>query len=274
MDEEANIEPDSAPPKQSPFKTISSGNGAPQGGAPKTIVLRRPALRRPDEAPAPAPEGIVQPVSEATKKLTSRINLSDGIQKPQEPAPSAGGAAPAQNPKKVTSRITLESAFSAESPLPSAPQQPKTIKLKRPVDISPAPVPASPVTELPPAPADEFPSPPLPDSAQVTKKTIKVKRPSAGGARISLNRNAVGDDSEVSNLQNLSRFDPVSNQGAASDDGAHPAFIAAAIANLAVLLWLCWTLASQAFGRNSALGDYASAKGPDVPPPPGCARYF
>lgn len=189
MDEQNTTNQDAMPPKQSPFKTVTAG-GAPaaaSGDAPKTIVLRRPTLRRPGDAPtavtpaapasAPAAEppkaapiparpvpaatpvaqGIAIPHGEAVKKMTSRISVSSAT----SPIPSAtsliapvdGAAKPeatVQAAKKMTSRITLESALGTQPDLASP--QPKTIRLKRPSEAVAAPAaPAAPA--VPPAPA-------------------------------------------------------------------------------------------------------------------------
>ena len=189
MDEQNTTNQDAMPPKQSPFKTVTAG-GAPaaaSGDAPKTIVLRRPTLRRPGDAPAavtpaapasapaaeppkaapiparpmpaaaPVAQGIAIPHGEAVKKMTSRISVSSAT----SPIPSAtsliapvdGAAKPeatVQAAKKMTSRITLESALGTQPDLASP--QPKTIRLKRPSEAVAAPAaPAAPA--VPPAPA-------------------------------------------------------------------------------------------------------------------------
>lgn len=220
MDEQNTTNQDAMPPKQSPFKTVTAG-GAPaaaSGDAPKTIVLRRPTLRRPGDAPAavtpvapaaeppkaapiparpmpaaaPVAQGIAIPHEEAIKKMTSRISVSSAT----SPIPSAtsliapvdGAAKPeatVQAAKKMTSRITLESALGTQPDLASP--QPKTIRLKRPSEAVAAPV----APAVPPAPAST-PEGMTPvsaaapaaeaDSAEdspTRRKTIKVKRPGA-----------------------------------------------------------------------------------------------
>lgn len=338
-EEPTNQEPGAMPPKQSPFTTVTPGGGA---AAPKTIVLRRPTLRRPGEAPAvsvapaasplspagtapgtpslsatsPVAQGIAISHAEAAKKMTSRITVSSATSPipPVVPVtPSATApvpvAAPAANPapapaaapapalaaaspikpitpvvpeaaKKMTSRITLESAFGAQ-PEVSVPSQPKTIRLKRPSEVaSPAPAPAQTAVSAAPAGMTSVASaapaeaPVAADESLTRKKTIKVKRPgagAAGGPKISLNRPEGGDGVGAApgeNLQSLSGFGaPV--KAAAAPDKVNPFFIIAAIVAILAGSILVWALAAQTFGERGAAGDYAFPKGPMVPPPPG-----
>jgi hypothetical protein len=195
----------------------------------------------------------------------------------------------AQAAKSKTSRISLESALSAQPELPAAAGgAPKTIRLKRPTEMGGAPVkpPLKPPTthiEIPMAPHQTGQVPPAPvaapppesaaespDNSPTRKKTIKVKRPGAGGGpKISLNKGesgeaaaGIGDD----NLQQLTGFDNLTP--IAGPDKANPIFIVAAVIALLVATDLSWVLASQRFGPNAAGVDYAQAQGPDVPNPP------
>lgn len=212
MDDQNTTNQDAMPPKQSPFKTVTAG-GAPaaaSGDAPKTIVLRRPTLRRPGDAPAapavptaptapaavpaeppkatPIParplsataqvaQGIAIPHGEAVKKMTSRISVSSAT----APIPSAtsliapvdGAVKPeaaTQAAKKMTSRITLESALGTQPDISAA--QPKTIRLKRPSEaITPVTPTATPVV----APA----VPPAPASLPEGMTPISEAAPAA-----------------------------------------------------------------------------------------------
>ena len=190
MDEQNTTNQDAMPPKQSPFKTVTAG-GAPaaaSGDAPKTIVLRRPTLRRPGDAPAavtpaapasvpasapaaeppkaapiparpvpaatPVAQGIAIPHGEAVKKMTSRISVSSAT----SPIPSAtsliapvDGAAKPEATVQAAKKMT--SRITLESALGTQPDlaspQPKTIRLKRPSEAAAAPV----APAVPPAPA-------------------------------------------------------------------------------------------------------------------------
>ncbi len=339
-EEENNAGQGSVPPKQSPFTTVTSGASA----APKTIILRKPTLRRPGEAPtvsvpatpsltgqpkaapsisipsaisvaapseAPAakplsttasvPQGIQVPHSEVLKKITSRISVSSATS--PIPVAAAGDASSAASPisaaaaKKMTTRIPLEAAMGGESSTsPVAPSAPKTIRLKRPSEVSaPSIAPATPATAgdsindaptmtgLPvssdaPAPAAAPAAEDGDQEAPSKRKTIRVKRPGAGGGgapKISLGgaastaEGAGSGEAPVENLQNLSGFNLPSAEPEKGPDKVNPVFIvAASIAILAGIL-LSWTLSSQTYGTRGAAGDFAMPKGPIIPPPPG-----
>ena len=307
-EEQTNDTPVAQPPKQSPFKTVAPA----AGGTPPTIVIKRPTLRRPGEAPKPvtlkpplAGQPVVQPLSQtanvakgieishadAAKKVTSRISVSSATSPmppvAPPPAPPAAPspispirpAAPAATPiaaaapaattaspsmeKKVTSRITLESAFSAPSEMPASPA--KTIKLKRPGAPSvPAPAAApSPISPAAPAPLPGGMTPisdieggaapaPAPEENLTRRKTIKVKRPTVS-AGPQLAPGAVRPDgiaTEEDNLQSLSNFAALP-KAVVEPDKVNPIFIVAAVASILLSSLLIWTLASQAFGDNS-----------------------
>lgn len=291
-------EPGAMPPKQSPFKTVTAGGAS----APKTIVLKRPTLRRPGEAaPQPSPissaapipppsitpspalqpvegakplsqtaqvaQGIAISPTDAAKKMTSRISVSSATS-PIPPISSLSAAPGAdsvlQNPKKMTSRISLESAFSTQPEIASS--QPKTIRLKRPQEA------AAPSVTPPPAEPEAAPSIGGGDSP-TQKKTIRVKRPGggAGAPKISLNR-PDGGMPPSDNLQSLTGFSQ-SQQKTGESDKVNPFFVITGIVAIIVGLVLCWALAAQTFGDCSAMGDFAFAKGPIVSPPPGLATY-
>lgn len=359
-DDQASTEPVALPPKQSPFKTVTlAAPGAAQAdpdtsadaptiqtmtvpsageaptmptvptmaaAAPRTVIVRRPTLRRPGEAPKPVTlkppvpgVPVVQPLSQTTnvakgieishadaaKKVTSRISVSSATAPIPPVAPAAPAApeamplpqtaAPAAPPseKKITSRITLEAAFSAPSEMPS-PIQPRTIKLKRPgapaiPTPAPAPSPISPISPAAPAaPAApavqdapslppgmtpiseaEQPSDPAADETITRRKTIKVKRPGAGipGApKLQLGR-PDGVATEEDNLQSLSNFG-VQFEPQAEPDKANPIFVIAAVLAAVFASLLIWVLASQTYGERGAAGDFARPAGPNVTPPP------
>lgn len=357
MAEDPNIDEQGAPPRQMPFKTVTiaphkpmepvatpaepaAGAAAPASdGAPRTVVLRRPTLRRPGEAPksplspaTPKPvtlkppvvapispalsntdsvaKGIEIPHSEAVKKVTSRISVSSAtapippisIEATTAAAAPAGiataaapaGVAPAVNEKKITSRITLESAFASQPD--TSPAQPKTIRLKRPGEVAPKaaspislakpPEAPAPAPENPAAAPEQVAAPALPEGMVpiseiengaaaeeqplTRRKTIKVKRPGAGGGstapKIQIAR-PDGVPSEEDNLQSLSNFTggakPVSGP-----DKVNPFFIVAAVLAIVFASLLIWTLTSQSYGERGAAGDFALPKGPSISPPP------
>ena len=110
-----------------------------------------------------------------------------------------------------------------------------------------------------------------PDTSATRKKTIKVKRPGAGGGpKISLNKSGEGADGAApigdDNLQQLSGFDTLAP--VAAPDKVNPVFIIAAVIAILMAIDLIWVLAAQLFGPSAAVADYATRQGPDVPNPP------
>ena len=285
----------------------------PGEAAPAPAAPAAPAVPPAPAPSAPAPQGITIPREEAAKKMTARISLAsatgqipsvavpastDDVKTIKLKAPTVAipampeqdsAAIAAQAAKSKTSRISLESAFSAQPELPSAGgAAPKTIRLKRPTEMGGAPakpplkpptthieipltphqtgqVPAAAVAAPPPEAAAESP-----DNSPTRKKTIKVKRPGAGsGPKISLNKGEGGDaasGADDDNLQQLTGFDNLAP--IAGPDKVNPIFIVAAVIAILVAIDLVWVLAAQLFGPNAAVADYTKAQGPDVPNPP------
>lgn len=290
----------------------------PGEAAATPAVPPPPAVPAATPAPSPAaaasaPQGIAIPREQAAKKMTARISLAsatgqipsvavppptDDVKTIKLKPPTAtqsvsqqeSAAIAAQAAKSKTSRISLESALSAQPELPSASgAAPKTIRLKRPTEMGNAPAkptlkpptthiqlpqPPHQTGQIPPAAAATPPAAPeqeAPDNSPTRKKTIKVKRPGAGGGpKISLNKSGegaegaapIGDD----NLQQLSGFDNLAP--IAAPDKVNPVFIIAAVIAILMSIDLIWVLAAQLFGPNAAVADYATMQGPDVPNPP------
>ena len=325
-DEQASTDPVALPPKQSPFKTVTPAAPAAaaegDAAAPRTVIVRRPTLRRPGEAPKPVtlkpPVGgapVVQPLSQTTnvakgieishadaaKKVTSRISVSSATAPippitPAAPAvpeamPLPQSAAPSAPPseKKITSRISLEAAFTAPPADIPSPIQPKTIKLKRPgAPTIPTPA-AAPSPISPAAPAAPSLPPgmtPIADAGQAAepaadesitrRKTIKIKRPGAdigGGApKLQLGGRPDGIATEDDNLQSLSNFG-VQFEPQAQPDKVNPIFVIAAVFAAVIASLLIWVLASQTYGQRGAAGDFARPAGPNVAPPPWCKTF-
>ena len=162
------------------------------------LVIHKPVLggiQHPVAAPAPAPA----PAAAAAKKATSLNSITGPI-----PAPAilhktgiiAEGVltpAQAQAAKTKTSRISLESAIGV-APSSQAPAPLKTIRLRRPTGLPPAPAvaqsapapTAEPLAAAAPAPAATAPAEPAPSVTQ--KKTLKLHRPGA----LSIKRPTIG----------------------------------------------------------------------------------
>ncbi len=283
----------SAPPVPVPpvaIPTAASGV-APQGIAiPREQAAKKMTARISiASATGQIPSVTVQPSSEDIKT----IKLKPVPPSAMADATADNAALISQASKSKTSRISLESALNAQPELPSESpgSAPKTIRLKRPseMDAPPAtsakPVLKPPTTQVmvpqPPHQTGQVPagavqpmetSPDLPENSPTRKKTIKVKRPGAGGgggAKITLNKgeiggsaNGIGDD----NLQSLTALD---NLGpAVAPDKAHPIFIVAAVIAILLTITLIWVFAAQLFGPHAAIADYAIKQGPNVPNPP------
>ncbi|MDD5705679.1 MAG: hypothetical protein PHR35_07120 [Kiritimatiellae bacterium] len=263
--------PGGIPPKQVPFKPLAAPTPpvpavGPGPGAP--ALARRPVLRRPGEAPVvvpPAPGAAAGPVAtgipitpgQAAKKQTSRIDLPPGdlrtktapigdikTAKVKPISPPTPGSDPlpdgpkplseaqVQATKSKTSRISLEAALGAVSEMPAAAAAPKTIRLKRPIDMHAG----STSTKLPGMTAHiggaastataPIPTTPRPATGNLTarlpttrlatqhiedgvvgggegasfahpKKTIKVKRPSAPATFKSPRAEHTGDTADL-----------------------------------------------------------------------------
>ena len=151
MADDPNVQEQGAPPpRQSPFKTVTPAGGA----APRTVILRRPTLRRPGEAPT---------VPTAPSPVPPPPAAPSAVPPPPPPAaPSAEAAPPAVVPPPPA----------AVPPPPAGPASPI-----RPVSpLSPA-GPASPIRPVSPlSPAG---------ASQDAPKTVVLKpaiRPAAPSA--------------------------------------------------------------------------------------------
>ena len=207
---ENNVPQGAVPPKISPISKPEGAAPVSPAGAPRPITVRlKPVVPAgapaavPPVAPAapglapvtPAP-AVVTPPPVASLKATAPVAaMPEPVQPQPQPSPTPGAnplpdgpkppsAAQVQAAKSKTSRISLDAAIGV------APEKegPKTIRLKRPSDLSaPSTVMSSAVKpSVGPAAArktSRIPDSALPigdgdDSAGVTqKKTLKIKRP-------------------------------------------------------------------------------------------------
>ena len=269
------------PAPAAPSTPAPQGIAIPREEAAKKMTARISLASATGQIPSVA----IPPATDDVKTIKLKSPTATQSVSPQESAAIAAQAA-----KSKTSRISLESALSTQPELPPASNAaPKTIRLKRPTEMGGAPakpalkpptthiqipqpphqtgqIPPAAVATPPPEPEQESP-----DNSPTRKKTIKVKRPGAGGGpKISLNKSgegeegaaAVGDD----NLQQLSGFDNLTP--IAAPDKVNPIFIVAAVIAIIMAIDLIWVLAAQLFGPNAAVADYATPQGPDVPNPP------
>jgi len=248
--------------------------------APQTIKLKKPL-----------PIGMKRESTEirtdpGAKRITSRVPLPPAPDEPTEAVPvgtktiriapsQAASAVPAgtgenaevvvppltpamsPDPKRQTSRISLESVLGSGGPAPS----PKTIKLQRPAAASSTirvqgvaePVPDSPGIRQKTAPVvlpEEGADTEKPDSE---KKTIKVKRPSVR----SVSRPSVaGATGEAGTADRPMTFAPPVAL-AASEDRVHWTFVVTACAATVVSFVLVYVLLAQVLGPNVSLTEHA-----------------
>ncbi len=199
----------SIPPKTTPFAADQLAAAVPPAPAAapaaKTIhlkpVIRRPTIHKPvvgGARPPSAPAAAPAPATPAAKSSTQNLKSVTGPIPAQAVLRKTGIIAegiitPAQQQaaKSKTSRISLESAIGVAPVKETSAAPLKTIKLRRPTDIKPAPfkpiAPAAPAAaaEPPPvAPLDDVPpaAPATePESSTTTqKRTLKLHRPGMG----------------------------------------------------------------------------------------------
>jgi hypothetical protein len=244
--------------------------------APKTIKLKKPVplgIKRDTPDPAAAP---------GSKRATSKISLptvpdaADGadagkpkpiqISKPadeQAITDAATPAKPAPDPKRQTSRISLESAFGSDSDSDSG--GPKTIKLKRPgsstVKVQGMAGAGSSDAPKEPAVAGSDASPDAEDdeTPDTQKKTIKVKRPgarpalrtaSSKKASVSIKKPSGGDQGGRDASGTMFAPPPAK---AAPVDSAHWFFILTSCAALIITGVLIYVQCAQALGPDYSL---------------------
>lgn len=225
-----------APPKVTPSVMAAAASAPTVKLKP---VIRKPLIRKPviggakpvtlkpasgtppppaavPEAAAPATEPAAAPAAPQLKSATSPISAQAALRKTGIVAEGILTPAQAQAAKTKTSRISLESAIGVASATKSAAPM-KTIRLRRPTDIPPAPsaikkpavsplkpadpapaavdtsAPTVPVAEKPAAPVAEAPVADIPADAEAPtaatvaavepsttvtqKKTLKLRRP-------------------------------------------------------------------------------------------------
>ena len=271
-----------------------------------------PAAPAPAAAPAaaPAPAAPIPPTIKAeppvAKSSTTRIPLPEGgvdggatvqIKPAAAPAAPAAPTIDIQAAKSKTSRISLDSALGGIPGAAPVAGAPKTIRLKRPGEVSAPAAPAAPLPVATPIsaaaahqtsrlPTSKLATAKLSDVAAAAaiepaaeeapltrRKTIKVRRPgAAGGPHISVNAapdaGANGEAPAAEGATDDSQpwtapqgaFKPV-----VAADTAHWTFIVAACLSIIVTLATIVVLASQAFGPNTSLTEFSSwPTGPDI----------
>lgn len=206
MAEETNLGEQAAPPRQTPFKPAVQAAGAPAAalshaepagtaateasstGAPRTVILRRPTLRRPGEAP----KSPISPISPKTVTLKPPVGTQSASQALSKTDVVAKGIAISHSDaaKKVTSRISVSSATSPippvdETPAPKPAEQAKPVasplQLHKADADSPKKV-TSRITLESAFSAQPDAMPAQANAAPAQPKTIRLKRPSEAAA--------------------------------------------------------------------------------------------
>ncbi len=174
--------------------------------------------------------------------------------------------APEADPKRQTSRISLDAALGGEGENKQA-AGPKTIRLKRPSEVATVKIkkkpevednkagePLNKTSEIPPPEAegdkDEIP--------QTQKKTIKVKRPSQRRAVKSVSVKRAGSEAGATEpaAEGAVAAAPMQAVGPAAapvKDGAHWTFITASVAAIIVCCIIIYVLCAQVLGPNISL---------------------
>ena len=200
------------PPVATPIAPVAGGHAATlklkpvirkpaPGGAPALSNVKIPvpaAAGAPAAAPAPAapksePQKALDQLKSVTQRLkgvTQEIPQQAILRKTGIIADQAMTDAQKQASKARTARISLSDAFGA-APVKNENAPMKTIRIKRPVDL-PSPAAAAPAiapaAAEPPPPAAAEP-PPVDSGATLTqRKTLKVSRPGAGGAKFGIKK--------------------------------------------------------------------------------------
>lgn len=204
------------------------------------------------------PARIVQPVPIAIPAVPA-VHLAEASGKAADTAlaPAVPPPQPAPDPKRQTSRISLDSVLGNEGDT-----GPRTIKLKRPasntIKVQGIESPDAGELRSKTAAIDLSTASPGDDTPETQKKTIKVKRPSA---RPSLRTAAAGGAGEATGGGSSPRmFVPPTRKLAA--DSAHWTFIVAGCAATIIAGVLIYVLCAQALGPNLSLTPL-SYSGPD-----------
>lgn len=193
--------------------------------------------------PMPSSTAAIPAVADAPKTIKIKPLVGPQTVPGTQPVPAVGEAAQPQASKSKTSRIPLEAAMGI--PQTGDGGVPKTIKLKRPGEMSTVKV-----SVAGPGTASEQ------DVGAITqRKTIRVKRPTAPAITVP----AEGAENEAASVSPVA-FKP------APERGAGP-FVAVAVLCILVTLGLLVVFSAQIFGPNASLTQVSIWPGIDIPLP-------
>jgi len=135
-------------------------------------------------AAAPSPMAALKSVTQKLKGVTQQIPAQAVLKKTGIISDNATSEAQKEAAKHKTARISLSEAMGV-APVKSENAPMKTIRIKRPTEISGAPSESAPTLIKPaPSPTSTVTAEPLEDSASITqRKTLKISRPATGSLR-------------------------------------------------------------------------------------------
>ncbi len=252
-------------PKSVRLKPVAIGikREGPEANAP--VGSKRETSKIPLQAAIPTAVNAAP-----TKTIKIKPALPTNMKKPDD-KPAADSEpekqeAPEADPKRQTSRISLDAALGGEGENKQA-AGPKTIRLKRPSEVATVKIkkkpevednkagePLNKTSEIPPPEAegdkDEIP--------QTQKKTIKVKRPSQRRAVKSVSVKRAGSEAGATEpaAEGAVAAAPMQAVGPAAapvKDGAHWTFITASVAAIIVCCIIIYVLCAQVLGPNISL---------------------
>lgn len=224
---------------------------APTGSKRATSKISLPAS---PEAQQAATKTAPQPIQIAKTTPAPAADTTEGAsesEKRDTPAPATPPQS-APDPKRQTSRISLDSAYGSESK-----SAPKTIKLKRPTSNtakvqgmgSPDAADAKHKTSGVELPSDSASDD---DAPETQKKTIKVKRPSVRPSLHKSGSGGTGKGTTGGGGGTSPMFAPP-QKAAAPVDSAHWFFILTGCAATIITGVLIYVQSAQAFGPNISL---------------------
>lgn len=264
---------------------VAAAAAPPAAIRPATVRLR-PVAPSGAATPAVTPQtvpGSTQAITQVELSSTAPIAPVVPVQPQPQPPPTPGAsplpdgpkplsAAQVQAAKSKTSRISLDAAIGVA---PAESVGPKTIRLKRPSDLT-APPAAPTVASVPLSPASARKTSRIPDAAVPSaegdggagvtqKKTLKIKRPGKSDDAA----DAAGTEGEGFpdgvQMTPISPLDFPVQREESSVFTTFAAICAIAAAVVLVLLTLC--LGAHAIGRDAGRNALASISGPELPWP-------
>jgi len=199
-----------------------------------------------------------------TIKIKPSVSPSGNVPSPNIApitTPTATAAPTASAEKRKTSRISLEAALASAPAAKLAEETPKTIKLKKPGEVSTVKLATAPevsAQEAPTISADAKSKtakledlPPVPEEAEspTRRKTIKVKRGAGPSPVVPI---LVGGE-EQAGAEPAHVIGGAPLQPIAMEDEPHWSFALMGVLGIIIAILIIWVLAAQAFGPDICL---------------------